>query len=339
MVRSEPATARPGPSSDGARVSLVIPLYNSAAFVDAALASVAGQSRLPDEVVVVDDASVDDGAARAARWSALLPLTILTQPVNRGPGVARRVGIAATSGDLIALLDADDVWLPDHLQVMLTAYREHGGVITADTLWWSPNQQLSMVTGRRRVRVPPPRRQRLGILEHNFVHPISLFSRADYERVGGFSDLRRMEDWDLWIRMIRGGVAVRMAPVPTALFRIHPASATAGRRNLPVNVEVLPRYLCDLTPAERRVLQRTIRRRQARMELLAGERQAEAGELSRASMLWARAMVRDRRLRGGLTGGRSSVTIQALANLVTGGRLGRMRQARTGNSGAGLWQR
>lgn len=321
------------------KVSLVIPLYNCARFIDAALASVAGQTTVPDEVIVVDDASTDGGGERAARWSALLSLRVVTHPVNRGLGAARRTGIAATAGDLVALLDADDVWLPDHLEVMLATYRQHGGLVTADTLWWSPTRQISQVSGRQRKRVPAPTRQRLGILDHNFVHPISLFSRADYERAGGFSELRQMEDWDLWMRMIRTGVTVTMAPTPTALYRIHGRSLSAGRGNLAVNVGVLPQYLDGLAPDEQRVLRRTIRRRQARIELFAGEREAAAGRIARASLLWARAAARDRRLTGGLTGGRSSVTLQALINLVTVGGVGRLRRARAGTARAGLRQR
>lgn len=320
------------------KVSLIIPLYNSANFIDAALASVAGQTRVPDEVVVVDDASTDDGAERAARWATLLPLTLLRQPENRGLGLARRDGIAASTHDLVTLLDSDDVWLPDHLQLMLDTYRTHGGVVTADTLWWAPGRQLSAVSGRRRKRIPPLQAQRLGILDHNFVHPISLFSRAAYDRVGGFSDLRKMEDWELWMRMIRDGETVTMAPSPTALYRVHGDSLSAGRGNLSTNIDVLPTLLPGLAADEQRVLRRTIRRRRARIDLLAGEQRAADGALARASVLWARAAIRDRRLAGGLTGGRSSVTVQALANLVTGGRVGRMRKARAGSAGAGLRQ-
>lgn len=321
------------------KISLVIPLYNSAAYIDAALSSVAGQTRQPDEVVVVDDASTDDGARRAARWSALLPLRVVTHPTNRGLGAARRTGIASTGNDLIALLDADDLWLPDHLEVMLATYGQHGGIVTADTLWWAPGRQVSQVSGRRRKRIPAPEHQRLGILENNFVHPISLFSRSDYERAGGFSDLRKMEDWDLWMRMIRKGVTVTMAPTPTALYRIHGGSLSAGRGTLATNLEQLPKYLDELEPDEQRVLRRTIRRRRARVDLFAGEREQAAGRLGRAGLLWARAVAGDRSLRGGLTGDRSSVTVQALANLMTAGSVGRMRRGRTGSAGTGLRNR
>lgn len=318
------------------RISLVIPLYNSADFIDAALGSVAGQTRLPDEVVVVDDGSTDAGAVRAGRWATLLPLRVLSLVENRGLGYARRAGIEATTGELIALLDADDVWLPDHLETLLAAYRRHGGLITADTLWWAPGRQLSAVSGHRRKRVPPPERQRLGILDHNFVHPMSLFARADYDRAGGFADLRKMEDWDLWIRMIQSGVTVTMAPMPTGLYRIHGGSLSAGRGNLATNLHVLPSILPRLARDERRVLRRTIRRRRARVHLLAGERQAADGRLGGAVREWMKAAVIDRRLGGGLTGGRSSVTLQALGNLITGGRVGSVRRGRANAAGTGL---
>lgn len=321
------------------RISLVVPLYDSAAFITAALASVAGQSRPVDEVIVVDDASTDGGGELAARWEQLLPLRVIRHERNLGLGATRRTGIAATSGGLVALLDADDVWLPDHVETMLATWHRHGGLVTADTLWWAPGRELSRVTGRRRKRIPPLEAQRLGILDHNFVHPITLFARADYERAGGFADLRQMEDWDLWMRMIRLGVPVHMAPTPTALYRIHGRSLSAGRGNLETNVKELPKYLDQLDPVERRVLRRTIRRRQARQDLLAGEARAAEGRLGHALWLWARAAVRDRRLDGGLTGGRSSVSVQALANMLTAGCVGRMRRARAGTAGAGLRRR
>jgi GT2 family glycosyltransferase len=257
---------------------------------------------------------------------------------NQGLGIARRSGIAASTGDLIALLDADDVWLPDHLETLYAAYLEHGGLITPDVMWWSPGHQLSRVTARSRRKVPSPERQRRGILERNFIHPSCLFSRADYERAGGFSELRKMEDWDLWARMVRAGVTVTMVKTPTVLYRIHDASLSARRGVLATTVAQLPLWLDNLSRSEQRVLNRTIRRNRARIDLLAGERHAAEGQLGRAVRLWARAVAQDRRLSGGLTGGQSSVTLQALANLASGGLVGRWRAARSG-TGAGVWSR
>jgi hypothetical protein len=104
-------------------------------------------------------------------------------------------------------------------------------------------------------------------------------------------------------------------------------------------LEQLPQYLSSLDRDERRVLRRTIRRRRARVDLLAGESAAAEGRWARAGVLWARAALRDHRLTGGLTGGRSSVTVQAVANLVTAGRVGRMRREQVGTAGAGLRRR
>lgn len=334
-----PAAGNGAPATGHPRISLVIPMFQAAGFIGSALASVAGQTRPFDEVVVVDDASQDDGVDRARCWADRLPLRVLRQPRNCGPGVARRAGIDATSGELIALLDADDVLLPDHVTTMLATYERHGGLVTADALWWAPSRQLSLVPGRDRRRVPPVQHQRLGILEHNFVQPTTLFSRADYERAGGFSTLRHMEDWDLWMRMIRQGVPVTMAPTPTVLYRIHEDSLSAGRGDLGTTLAALPGWLGDVTPEERKVLRRTIRRRRARVDLLAGEQRAADGDLLAACLLWTRAAVRDRRLSGALTGGRSSVTLQALGNLASCGRVGKVRAARAGSAGTGLRSR
>ncbi len=94
------------------RLSVVVPVKDGAAHLADALASLTGGSRAPDEIVVVDDHS-DDGSAELARQ---LGATVLT---NRGdgPASARNMGVAATTGDLVGFLDADDVATHDRLRV------------------------------------------------------------------------------------------------------------------------------------------------------------------------------------------------------------------------------
>src|SRR5205814_2076225 len=100
-------------------VAVVIAAYRAAPFIDAALASVAGQTRMPEEVVVVDDGSDDGTFEIASTWSAVLPLTVIRLTTNSGPAAARAAAIANCRSPLIALLDADDVWLPNHLAAMV----------------------------------------------------------------------------------------------------------------------------------------------------------------------------------------------------------------------------
>src|SRR5690349_10941528 len=104
---------------EGEAVAVVIAAFNAAACIDQALASVAMQSLAPDEVVVCDDCSTDGTADIAAGWSDRLRISVIRAPENGGPAVARDLAIAASSSPLIAVLDADDVMLPDHLATLV----------------------------------------------------------------------------------------------------------------------------------------------------------------------------------------------------------------------------
>lgn len=100
-------------------ISIVIPLYNKEDYVEECLASLACQTRLPDEVIVVDDASTDRSPGRARSGLARLaergvPRTeLLSLPVNKGPSAARNSGLDHARGEVLAFLDADDRWRED----------------------------------------------------------------------------------------------------------------------------------------------------------------------------------------------------------------------------------
>jgi glycosyltransferase involved in cell wall biosynthesis len=94
------------------RVSVVIPCYNAAPFVERTLASVRAQTLAPHEVIVVDDGSSDGSAAVVRR---ALPSAVVIEQPNGGVSRARNAGVARAIGDSIAFLDADDCWRPDKL--------------------------------------------------------------------------------------------------------------------------------------------------------------------------------------------------------------------------------
>ncbi|GAA3171187.1 glycosyltransferase family 2 protein [Nonomuraea roseoviolacea] len=90
-------------------VSLVIPCYNAARTLRLCLEAVAAQTRRPDEVVVVDDASGDDSTAIAAEFGC----RVIRLPENRGVSAARNAGVAGTTGDIVFFLDSDVALRPD----------------------------------------------------------------------------------------------------------------------------------------------------------------------------------------------------------------------------------
>jgi hypothetical protein len=228
-----------GPASP---IAVVIPAYNSAGTLNAALASVAAQTHQPRAVVVGDDHSDDETPELARRWQSLLPLEVVRLERNSGPAAARRAAMAGIDAPLIALLDADDVWLPDHLESAARLHARVGGIVCADALRWRPGKGVHATTHRDHFPIPPADRQVLDILRHNFVSIGALFPRPAYDAAGGFRDgVSGAEDWDLWIRMIRNGLRVYGVDAPTLLYRVDPAGLSHRTDIFDTYVQVLER--------------------------------------------------------------------------------------------------
>ncbi len=146
------------------RISVVIPVYEGERFVAQAIETALGQERRPDEVIVVDDGSTDGGGRIAESY----PVTCIRQD-NAGVAAARNAGLAAATGDFIALLDQDDLWEPRKLRVQLACLNERSevGWVTCRSRWvlepgttppswarpeWFEEPQVSFVTSAMLAR-------------------------------------------------------------------------------------------------------------------------------------------------------------------------------------------
>jgi glycosyltransferase involved in cell wall biosynthesis len=103
-------------------ISVVIPCYNNGAHLAETLTSVRAQTRKPLEVILVDDASTDDSTAVAARFGEV---RLIGQERNSGVSLARNTGLRAASGDMVAWLDGDDIWEPNHLATVAALLEKH----------------------------------------------------------------------------------------------------------------------------------------------------------------------------------------------------------------------
>ena len=104
------------------RVSVVIPAYRCSATIGAAIKSVLAQTRLPDEIIVVDDGSPDDLDAALVPFEGRIRLL---RKSNGGAASARNMGIDACTGDFVAFLDSDDLWHPGKLASQLAVFQKH----------------------------------------------------------------------------------------------------------------------------------------------------------------------------------------------------------------------
>jgi glycosyltransferase involved in cell wall biosynthesis len=279
-----------------ADVTVVMPAYNTVTMVDTALASIAGQTVRPHAVVVVDDGSTDGTGDRAETWASRLPIEVLRLHPNGGIGLASAAAVARVSTPLVAHLDADDAWLPDHLEVMVATYARHGGMITTQELAWVPGVTMRARPPRERA-VPPEAQQLRAIIDNNFVFAGTLFARADYERAGGYRDLRNGEDWDLWIRMIRDGVVVHRTDHPTYLYRIRPDSLSYGHRSAETNIEIMQTVVAEAqSDTERRWARTGLRRRRAALAVAQAIGCGRAGDRRGARQAATRALAQRSRV-------------------------------------------
>jgi glycosyltransferase involved in cell wall biosynthesis len=121
----------PSRMTDGHFVTVVVPCHNAAPFIADTIQSVLDQTRAVDEIVVVDDGSSDGSAAIAESFGE--PVRVIRQP-NRGECAARNRGVQEARGDIIAFLDADDLWHPEKIERQLACFDAHpevGAVMTS----------------------------------------------------------------------------------------------------------------------------------------------------------------------------------------------------------------
>ena len=117
------------------RISIVIPAYNAAHYITATLESVRASTFSDFEVIVIDDGSKDDTAARA---SGIDPRIKILSQVNAGMSASRNRGVSAGDSEFIALLDSDDVWHPEKLRHQLNQLEmrpDHDFCYTGFSVW------------------------------------------------------------------------------------------------------------------------------------------------------------------------------------------------------------
>lgn len=186
-----------------ASVSVVIPTYNRAGTVAAAIESALAQQDPPDEIIVVDDGSTDETAAVLAGFGGRI---IALPQANAGVSGARNAGIARAKGDWVAFLDSDDVWAPERIAILRRdAAGSDAGVHVTNVAITSPRYRHTMfaLTGFRfadeSTRTYPSGLEPL--LHYPFTSGVAV--RRDWAaRSGGFDpSLSIFEDFDFLTRM------------------------------------------------------------------------------------------------------------------------------------------
>lgn len=265
-------------------ISVIIPAFNSAALVTQAVDSALAQTLPPNQIIVVDDGSTDDTRARLASYSDRIQY--FHQP-NRGVASARNTGLAHASGDLIAFLDADDVWHPRKLELQQAALSASPEIILlgSQTFAW-PGMPLPVGGENKLSRI---KWHDLAV-KNRFVTSSIVAFRATIERAGGFdSALQGPEDHDLWLRIAEEGAVANLEQPLTGYRDI----AGSLSRQAPIMRAGMRRILAKLDDRNAWRGRSVLRRRAygyceyscAYMSGAAGMPATALGELAR-SLLW-----------------------------------------------------
>lgn len=223
------------------RISVIIPAFDAENFIQAALESALAQTLRDIEIIVVDDVSRDRTAAIVAAVAERDDrVRLIRQERNGGPSVARNAGIAAASGEWIALLDADDAYEPDRLERMIACADRHGADIVSDNLLLVPEE----VSEATRPMIPPAILDGERLLEirefvrrnvadpafpdanYGFLKPLMRRAFLDRHVIRYDESVRFAEDFALYAHCLRAGAGWWMMPQPLYRYLVRRNSLT-----------------------------------------------------------------------------------------------------------------
>jgi glycosyltransferase involved in cell wall biosynthesis len=211
-------------------LSVIMPTYNGAAFVETALRSLVAQEERDFEVIVIDDGSTDDTVSLVKAFAKELPITLIERE-HLGNWVANtNLAISYARGRYIGWLHQDDTWHPDRLAQLrpLTSEWPHASLVL-HPCWYIDTAGRRL--GPKRCSLP----QKLGCLDPAEVIPRLLVQNTvaasaplclaeSVHAVGGLDEgLWYTADWDLWLKLAKLGPTV-YCPGRLATFRLHSGS-------------------------------------------------------------------------------------------------------------------
>ena len=204
-------------------MSVLIASYNASQFLDVTLQGVAWQTLAASEVIIVDDCSTDETEGVVNSWLDRLPIKYIRNEINLGVGASRNVGLRHVRSELVAVLDADDLWLPMHLETLMGCLSHDRTIVSPKAVVWPGGGGLSL-DRQHALDVPKGKDQFQLLCKQNFVFAGSLFPMSMIQEIGDFPNVRICEDYLLWLKATAKGFVVVKPRFPTVLYRRHEGS-------------------------------------------------------------------------------------------------------------------
>lgn len=250
-------------------ISIIMPAYNAAKYIGAAIESIVAQTHSNWELLIIDDGSVDQTAAVVEQYQQQDERVRYTYQVNARQGRARNNGLKQAKGQYIAFLDADDLWLPDKLQLQVAAllHERNIDLVFADAYVFDKTFDLATQSYKVLGAGQGTLKGEAGLqamLASNLI-PLStvMSKRTVLLAVDGFTEnrlIQNAEDYHLWLRLLLAGYTLKGLALPLAAYREHEDSVSNADRQCLERVVEAKANLADAFPRQGEVIQKSLRK-------------------------------------------------------------------------------
>lgn len=196
------------------KISVIVPCYKQAEFLEDALGSVLDQSFENWECFIVNDGSPDNTKEIANKWLALDPRFKYLEQTNLGVGAARNFGISHAIGKYILPLDADDKISSDYVALALNAFLED----TSLKVVYCKAEKFGNEIGISQLK----QFSLFNLSRENMIFCTAMFRKEEWKRVGGYDSnmIHGLEDWEFWIAILKNGGGVKCLDIVGFYYRI-----------------------------------------------------------------------------------------------------------------------
>lgn len=212
-------------NSQKALVSIIIPTYNNADLIEVAVQSALNQTYRNIEVIVIDDGSKDNTQEILKKYKDI----IVIQQENQGVAAARNAGIKNAKGKYIAILDADDKWMENRLELMIPLLEESNYDLLISNYFYVDEMRriLSQTPAISEEFEPPEAEYQYSKLLWEATSFAMMVAKLEtIKSVGGYDETLRgeAEDYDLWLRLLRDGATYNYIGEPLVEYMIRSGS-------------------------------------------------------------------------------------------------------------------
>ncbi|HEY3372001.1 MAG TPA: glycosyltransferase family A protein [Prolixibacteraceae bacterium] len=195
-------------------VSVVIPCYNHAEFLEQSVLSVLASDYASLEIIIVDDGSQDDSIFIAQELSEQFPVIKVVQQNNQGPAAARNTGIRMAAGSFILPLDADDLISANYISRAIVELEDE-----QVSLVYCNAQFFGEKTGHWDLKPFSLN----ALAKDNMIFCSAVYRKRDWQAVGGYDERMTWgwEDWEFWISLLKNKGKVVKLPITGFYYRVH----------------------------------------------------------------------------------------------------------------------